>query len=133
MSVRSEKLTILFRIKRSFSVLLSAVTYISNKISNWRLNDLYMALFSFCVPWKHQEPSGFLSFREYRKWPVPWNELKILLTNMLAECWYLCLFHNRACFLIVNQCTQCTQEIQSFNVFLFRLILWHIHNNQLKQ
>ena len=33
--------------------------------------------------------------RKYRKRPVPGNGLKISLTNVSAECWYSCLFHNR--------------------------------------
>ena len=45
-----------------------------------------MALVAFSAPWKHQENSCFLMyFRKYRKRPVPWNELKIFLTNMSAN------------------------------------------------
>ena len=56
----------------------------------------------YLYPWNHQEISGFLMyFREYRKRPVAWNGSKIFLTNTSAECKYSCLFHNRACFLIV--------------------------------
>ena len=53
-----------------------------------------MALFFFCAPLKHQETSGSLVyFWEYRMRLVPWNGLKILLTNMSVECWYSWLFH----------------------------------------
>ena len=52
-------------------------------------------------------------FRKYRKKTVPWNGLKIFLTNMSIECRYSCFFHNRACFLTVNLhlLFQCTQEV----------------------
>ena len=60
------------------------------------------SLFYAC--WKHQEISDFLIyFGEYRKRAVAWNVLiKIFLANMSTECWYSCLFHNRACFLTVD-------------------------------
>ena len=83
----------------------------------------FMALVSFNALWKHQETSGFLMyFRKYRKKPVPWNGLKIFLTNMSAECWYSCLLHNRACFLTVDLhwFFQCTLEVENFNVFWFK-------------
>ena len=47
-----------------------------------------MTLVSFNLPWNHQATSGFLMyFRKYKKTPVPWNGLKIFLTNMSAECY----------------------------------------------
>ena len=103
---------------------LSSVTYISTTISNWRFKWLltyFTALVSFYAPWKQKEISIFLMyFRECRKRPtVPWN---IFLTTTLVECWYSCLFHNKACFLIVDCFFQYTQEVYSFNVVWFKLI-----------
>ena len=83
-------------------------------------------------------------FRKYRKRPVSWNGLKICLTNTSAECLYSCLFHNRACFITVDQhwFYQWTQELYSFSVFWYKLIsrnssrglLWvDVYGNQLKQ
>ena len=66
------------------------------------------------VSWKHQKTSDFLMhLKKYRKRPVSWNGLKILLINVSAKCWYLRLFHNRACFLTVDLhwVFQCTQEV----------------------
>ena len=46
----------------------------------------FMSMLSFYLPWKHEDPSGFLVFRWYRKIPVVWNGLtgsinyKILIT-----------------------------------------------------
>ena len=42
---------------------------------------LYTVCFNYCM-----------LFMKYRKRPVPWNGLKISLTNMSAECLYSCLF-----------------------------------------
>ena len=69
------------------------------------------------VPW-------CISRSIYRKRPVPWNGWKIFLINMPAQCWYSCLFHNRACFLItdLHWFFQCTQEVKSFSVFWSKLI-----------
>ena len=55
----------------------------------------------------------FMYFRVSRKRPKSWNDLKIFLTNMSAGCWHLCLFHNRAYFLTVDQhwLFQCSQEV----------------------
>ena len=53
---------------------------------------------------------------------------------------YSCLFLSRACFLIVNLhwFCQCNQEVWSFNIFWFKLILifdvcLSLYENQLKQ
>ena len=61
----------------------------------------------------------YIYFSEYRKRPVEWNGLKIFLTSMSAECWYSCLFHNRAYCLIVNLLWffQCTQEVWKVSMF----------------
>ena len=66
----------------------------------------------------------YIYFSDYRKRPVEWNGLKIFLTSMPAECWYSCLFHNTACYLIVNLLWffQCTQEV--CKVLMFPELSW---------
>ena len=56
---------------------------------------------------------SLIYFRDYRKRSVRWKRLKIFLAYICAECWYLYLFPNRVCFLIVNlhRFFQCTEEL----------------------
>ena len=85
-----------------------------------------MALVSFNAPWKHQATSGFLMyFGKYKNTPVPWNGLNIFFKDMSAECWYSCLFHNKACFLTVgvgvnSSCSQILGSTSFFYVFLYK-------------
>ena len=80
-----------------------------------------MVLVCFCTLWKHLETSSFLMyFREYRNRPVPLNRLKMFLTNMSAECWYSCLFHSNACFLIIIcTCTGSFNALKRCKVSMF--------------
>ena len=120
-----------FICKKLFSCINYFQLLVSNKITNGRLNysqDISWHRSLSIPPEKIMKPLDLwcipMYSRKYRKRLVPWNGLKIFLTNMSAQCWYSCLFHKRACFLAVDLqwFFQCTQEVSNFNVFWFKLI-----------
>ena len=77
---------------------------ISNKISNWRLDDSKPILryCSLSVPPENlRKHLVLMYFRKYWKRKVPWNGLKIFFS---AECWHSCLLHNKHVFLL-SVCT----------------------------
>ena len=128
MSITQGKLTISFH-KKLFSCVnciscsvVSSVSYITNQISHWRLND--------CQPISWHWSLSMSS--EKTKTPVPWNGLKIFLTNMSAECWYSCLFHNSMLF-------YSRSGLKRYQVSMFSDFGWfhgtplNDHGNQLKQ
>ena len=89
MIIRWGKLTISF-CKKLYSCInyLQLCNCVSNKNKYLQIKWLlfhFMVLVSFYVPWKQQETRSLMYFRKYRKRSVPWNGLKIFLTNMSRQ------------------------------------------------
>ena len=94
--------------------LFSCINYVSNKISNWRLNDP--------LPMSWHRSLSILP------WLVLWCILEsrngLFSTNLLAEHRYSWLTHNKPCFLIVNLhwFFHWSQDVYSFSIFLLNFI-----------